>query len=91
MPRVSIETNPRFTMEIPPLEKARLMRAAALERTTLKDFMLRNALRAAEMVIDQAERVQLSERDTQKILDLLDNPREANPHMVAVLKVLEPK
>ncbi|HEV3158238.1 MAG TPA: DUF1778 domain-containing protein [Candidatus Baltobacteraceae bacterium] len=86
MPRVSVESNPRFTMEIPFLQKARLVRAAALEHTTLKDFMLRNALNAADAAIDRAERVTLSERDTQKILHLLDNPREPNPHIVAILK-----
>ena len=86
MPRVSVDSRPRFTMEIPPLEKARLVRAAALEHTTLKDFMLRNALSAADAVIERAERIALSERDTQLILDLLDNPREPNPRMVAILK-----
>lgn len=86
MPRVGIDDNNRFTMQIPPSEKARLMRAAALEHTTLKDFMLRNSLSAAAAVIDRAERVTLSERDTQKILDLLDNPRAPNPRMVAILR-----
>ena len=86
MPRVSVDSNPRFTMEIPPMEKARLVRAAALEHTTLKDFMLRNALIAAEQVIDRAERITLSERDTRKVLDLLDNPREPNARLVAALK-----
>ena len=86
MPRVSVESNPRFTMEIPPVEKARLVRAASLEHTTLKDFMLRNALNAAEQVIDRAERITLSERDTRKVLDLLDNPREPNARLVAALK-----
>lgn len=86
MPRVSVESNPRFTMEIPSREKARLVRAASLEHTTLKDFMLRNALSAADAVIERVERITLSERDTRKILDLLDNPREPNPHMVAILK-----
>jgi uncharacterized protein (DUF1778 family) len=88
MPRVSVESNPRFTMEIPPMEKARLVRAASLERTTLKDFMLRNALNAAEQVIDRAERITLSERDTRKVLDLLDNPREPNARLVAALKTM---
>ena len=88
MPRVSVESNPRFTMEIPPMEKARLVRAASLEQTTLKDFMLRNALNAAEQVIDRAERITLSERDTRKVLDLLDNPREANARLVAALKTM---
>ncbi len=86
MPRVSVESNPRFTMEIPPVEKARLVRAASLEHTTLKDFMLRNALNAAEQVLDRAERITLSERDTRKVLDLLDNPREPNARLVAALK-----
>jgi len=86
MPRVSVEENPRFTMEIPRSEKARLVRAASHEGTTLKDFMLRNALRAADAVIERAERIELSERDTIKILDLLDNPGEPSPRMVAILK-----
>ena len=69
MPRVSVDDNYRFTMQIPPLAKARLLRAAALEHTTLKDFMLRNSLSAADAVIDRAEHIMLSERDTQKVLD----------------------
>lgn len=35
-----------------------------------------------------AERITLSERDTQTVLDLLDNPREANERMVAALKAM---
>lgn len=88
MPRVSVETNDRFSMQIPPMQKARLVRAASLEQTTLKDFMLRNALNAAEEVIERAERITLSERDTRKILDLLDNPREPSARLVAALKTM---
>jgi len=86
MPRVSVESNPRFTMEIPPQDKARLLRAAAAQHLTLKDFMLRNALRAADEVLERHERITLSERDTRKVLDLLDNPRPPNPRMVAALR-----
>lgn len=86
MPRPSVDDNYRFTMNIPPLAKVRLLRAASLERTSLKDFMLRNSLRAADEVIDQAEQIALSERDTRKILDLLDHPRKPNPNMVAILR-----
>lgn len=88
MPRVSVENNDRFTMQIPPVEKARLVRAAALEHTTLKDFMLRNALNAADRVISRAERISLSERDTRRVLDLLDNPGSPNPRLVAALKTM---
>ena len=88
MPRVAIETNNRFAMRIPQAVKARLMRAAALEQTDLKDFMLRNALRAADAVIDRAERVVLSERDTRLWLDLLDNPPKPNAKLLAAAKAL---
>lgn len=91
MPRITVESNPRFTMEIPPMEKARLVRAASLEHTTLKDFMLRNALNAAEQVIERAERIALSERDTLKVLDLLDHPREPNARLVAALRTMPPE
>jgi uncharacterized protein (DUF1778 family) len=90
MPRVSVSNNPRFTMHIPPQEKARLVRAAALEHTTLKDFMLRNSLNAAEAVIERSEHIQLSERDTRLLLDLLDNPGEPNARLVAAFKTLPP-
>jgi len=91
MARARVDPSSHLTMDIPPGEKARLTRAAALEQTTLKDFMLRNALRAAEAVIERAEHITLSERDTRKIMDLLDNPRDANPNMVAILKARQVK
>jgi len=78
MPRIAAEKTNRFPMQIPPAEKARLMRAAALERTSLKDFLLRNALLAAETVIEKAERLRLDDEQTRFILDLLDNPPEPN-------------
>jgi uncharacterized protein (DUF1778 family) len=86
MPRVSIEENCRFTMDIPSPEKARLIRAATLEHTTLKDFMLKNALSAANETISRSERIALSEKDTRLLLDLLDNPRDPNERMVNALK-----
>lgn len=88
MPRAAIENNNRFAMRIPQAVKARLMRAAALEQTDLTDFMLRNALRAADAVIDRAERVVLSERDTRLWLDLLDNPPKPNAKLLAAAKAL---
>ncbi len=88
MPRVAIRDNSRFAMRIPPAEKSRLMRAASLEQTDLKDFMLRNALRAADAVIERAEHIVLSERDTRLWLDLLDNPPEPNDRLIAAAKAL---
>ena len=75
-------------MRIPSAEKARLMRAASLEAIDLEDFMLRNALRAADAVIERAEHIVLSERDTCLSLDLLDNPPEPNARLIAAAKAL---
>jgi len=78
MPRVAVENVARFPMQIPPPSKARLLRAAALENTSLKDFMLSNALLAADAVIEKAEVVRLNEAQSRFMLDLLDNPPEPN-------------
>lgn len=88
MPRVAAEGTSRFPMQIPPAEKARLMRAAALERTSLKDFVLRNALIAAEAVIEKAERLQLDEQQTRFVLDLLDSPPAPNAKLLAAANSL---
>jgi len=88
MPRIATETSSRFPMQIPAAEKARLMRAAALERTSLKDFVLRNALQAAEAVIEKAERLSLDEEQTRFVLDLLDNPPKPNAKLQAVARSL---
>jgi uncharacterized protein (DUF1778 family) len=88
MPRAATEKTNRFPMQIPPAEKARLMRAAALERTSLKDFVLRNALLAAEAVIEKSERISLDEEQTRFILDLLDNPPQPNAKLLAAARGL---
>jgi len=87
MPRPAVENN-RYAMRIGATEKARLMRAASIQQTDLKDFILRSALQAAEKVIDRAEHVALSERDTRLWLDLLDNPPAPNARLIAAAKAL---
>ena len=88
MPRTSIENNSRVALRIRPSDKARLMRASALEHTDLTDFILRNVLRAADAVIDQAERVVFSERDSVRILELLEHPPEPNARLMAAARAL---
>jgi uncharacterized protein (DUF1778 family) len=75
-------------MQIPPAEKARLMRAAAIERTSLKDFVLRNALIAAEAVIEKAEQISMDEEQTRFILNLLDNPPKPNAKLLSAAQAL---
>ncbi|MEO5658199.1 MAG: DUF1778 domain-containing protein [Polaromonas sp.] len=88
MPRIAVKENSRLALRVSPADKAKLMRAVALERTDMTDFILRNALRAADEIIDHAERMVLSARDTRLWLDLLDNPPQANARLMAAAKAL---
>jgi uncharacterized protein (DUF1778 family) len=78
MPRVAVDDNKRMNLRLRPEQKATLVRAAALRRTDLTDFVLQPALREAEAVIAQSERVSLSERDSLLVMDLLENPPAPN-------------
>jgi uncharacterized protein (DUF1778 family) len=68
MPRPVADSS-RIELRIHPEEKAVLVRAAALERTDLTSFILRTILPAAREVIERAERLQLSERDSVRVLN----------------------
>jgi len=73
---------------VDPAEKAMLARAAALEHTDVTGFILRSALPAAREAIDRAERLRLSERDSLRVLDLLDNPPEPNARLLEAARAL---
>ena len=88
MPQVPVEDNSRMSLRIPPAEKALLMRAVTLKRTSLTDFVIRTAVQAAREIIDQAERLQLSERDTLRVLELLENPPAPNARLLAAARAL---
>lgn len=90
MPRTAIQDNSRMSLRIRPDDKALLIRAVAYEHTNLTDFVLRSAMQAARTVIAQAERVLLSERDTLRVLDVLENPPRPNAKLLAAAKALPP-
>jgi uncharacterized protein (DUF1778 family) len=91
MPRVAIEDNSRMSLRIRPEDKTILLRAVALRHTDLTDFVIRHALRAAKDVIEDAERVQLSERDSLRVLDLLENPPAPNAKLLDAARALPPR
>jgi uncharacterized protein (DUF1778 family) len=88
MPRLAVEDNSRMSLRILAEEKALLLRAAALSRTDLTDFVLRHALRAATAVVEEADHVQLSSRDSLRVLDLLENPPAPNAKLLAAARAL---
>jgi uncharacterized protein (DUF1778 family) len=69
-------------------EKAMLLRAVALKHTDLTDFVLKHALLAAKAAIAEAEHVQLSERDSLRVLELLENPPAPNAKLRAAAGAL---
>ena len=91
MPRIAVEDNSRMSLRIRAEDKTLLLRAVALQHTDLTDFVVQHALRAAKSVIDEAERVQLSERDSLRVLDLLENPPAPNAKLLAAAQGLSPR
>lgn len=88
MPRVAVEDNSRMSLRIHSADKALLMRAVAYTHTDLTDFVVRNAMQAAKAVIAQAEQVSLSERDSLRVLDALENPPSPNAKLLAAARAL---
>jgi uncharacterized protein (DUF1778 family) len=91
MAHIALENNSRVAMRIRPEDKAKLMRAGALQQTDLTDFILRSALLAAEAVIGNAERVRLTENDSLRVLALLANPPVPNAKLLSAAQRLPPE
>ena len=88
MPRIAVEDNSRMSLRIRAEEKALLMRAVALKHTDLTDFVIHHAVRAAKAVIEQEDQVQLSERDSFRVLNLLEHPPAPNSRLLAAARAL---
>jgi len=88
MPQVLTDQNSRISLRIPAKEKALLMRAAALRHTNLTDFVVSASMEAAHEAIDESERLQLSERDSLTVLDLLEHPPKPNARLLAAARAL---
>ena len=67
-------------------EKRILAAAAAHQRLDVTTFIMRSALPVAQEIIDKADRIALSERDTTRILDLLENPPPPTPALIAAAR-----
>lgn len=88
MPRAAVDDNQRMNLRVRPEQKATLMRAAALRHTDLTDFVLQPALREAKAVIEESERIILSERDSLLVLKLLENPPSPNARLRAAIAAM---
>lgn len=88
MPRTSITDNSRVALRVRPEDKALIMRAGALSQTDMTDFILRTALKEARIVIEEHERVKLTARDSQRVLELLENPPAPHPKLLKAARAM---
>ena len=86
MPRPIVDGTHRLALRVRAEDEARLMPAVALTHTDMTDFILRHALDAARKVIDQAEHVTLSERDTLRVLDAQEYASTPNAKLLGVAR-----
>ena len=83
MPQIPVENNDRMSLRIALEEKSLLIRAATLQHTNLTEFVIRTVVSAARDVIEQNERVELTQRDSLHVLDLLEEPPVPNKKLMA--------
>jgi uncharacterized protein (DUF1778 family) len=88
MPRAAVGDNQRLALRIQPEDKAMIMRAVAIAQTDMTTFILRTALKEARAVIDEHERVKLTERDSRLVMELLENPPAPNAKLRKAARAL---
>ena len=88
MPRAAVNENSRLALRIRAADKALIMRAVALAQTDMTGFILRTALREAQLVIKEHEQVKLSERDSLRVLELLENPPPPNAKLRKAVRAM---
>ena len=83
MPARSDKRDDRIELRASREQKRLLTAAAAYEKLDVTTFVMRTTLPAAEKIVARNERIALSERDTLRILDLLDHPPAPPPALRA--------
>jgi uncharacterized protein (DUF1778 family) len=85
MPRAVTDSG-RIELRLRPEDKATLTRAAAHKRLDLTGYILQNVLPQAKADIRDAEQLKLSERDSLRVLELLEHPPKAPARLVRAAK-----
>jgi uncharacterized protein (DUF1778 family) len=67
-------------------EKRLLAAAAAYERLDVTSFIMRSVLPTAREVVDRAERIVLSERDSERVMNLLEKPPKPTAALLAAAR-----
>ncbi|MBV9564769.1 MAG: DUF1778 domain-containing protein [Bradyrhizobium sp.] len=87
MPR-NLSNSVRVELRLRPEDRATLSRAAALKRVDLTGYILGTVLPQAEADIAEAERLALAERDSLRVLALLENPPAPSRRLLRAAKAV---
>jgi len=86
MPRPILNRDDRLELRATKEEKRLIAAAAAYERLDITSFIMRTALPTAREVVERNERIVLSERDTLRVLELLENPPKPTAALLAAVR-----
>jgi uncharacterized protein (DUF1778 family) len=87
MPRGSVEKKrDRMHLRLDAKTKRKLERAAAYEETSISDFVLGQAVAAADRLIEAHEKVTLSSADWEAFYNALVHPPEPNKKLKAAVR-----
>jgi uncharacterized protein (DUF1778 family) len=79
----------RIELRVPAEKKALIARAAALRERDVTAFIMDAVIPEAEAVIERAEKVVLSERDSLRLLELLENPPKSTERLLRAMKTFK--
>ena len=79
--RRSVMKAERFNARLSPEQKALFQKAATLQHQPLSQFVISSAQRAAEEVLRDYERTQLSAQDWDAVMQALADPGPVNPNL----------
>jgi len=82
----SVKLDDRIELRASREQKRVLAAAAAYERLDLTTFVMRSSLPVAEEIVARHERIELTARDTLRILDLLEHPPKPTAALRAAAK-----
>jgi len=86
MPASDTKEKERITARVPRDVRRTLEEAANLSGTTLNQFLVNAALREAHALIERDRIIALTQRDTNMLLALLENPPEPNERLKAAAR-----
>ncbi len=85
MPKAT-EDKSRVTARVPAALRETLEEAARLQGATLNQFLIQSAYEEAQRILERETVIRLSQRDAQKMFDLLEHPPKANKRLKAAVK-----